>query len=221
MLRVVALGDQDDVVESELAEAGAADPERSRVSPRDRTDRPEPSGLDRPSRRTTTLVTTARRPPRSRNRAMPSRSSRQLLRAPEPTQPSNSRAARSIQREPAQEPMRTGGPPRAVGQTGSSEARPTRSPAQSRRMIASDSSRRRKRETKSRPSASKSAAVDPAPTPRRADRRTRDARSARAGRVRPGFATEPAGRPCPARRGGSRSRRRTGRSAGRRGGTRG
>src|SRR2546430_11155371 len=42
--------------------------------------------------------------------------------APDPTQPSNSRAARSIHREPAHEPISTGGPPRAAGQTGSSEA---------------------------------------------------------------------------------------------------
>src|SRR5437867_1123152 len=127
-----------------------------------------PSGLrGLPSKCATTLVTTARRPPRSRNRAIPSRSNRQLLRAPDPTQPSKSRAARSIHREPAHEPISTGGPPRAAGQTGSSDARPTRSPVQSRRMIDSDSSSRRKREAKSRPSASKSAAVDPAPTPSR------------------------------------------------------
>src|SRR6267142_2416618 len=75
--------------------------------------------------------------------------------------------ASAAQVEPAHEPISTGGPPSAAGQTGSSEARSTRSPVQSRRMIESDSSKRRKRAAKSRPRASKSAAVDPAPTPSR------------------------------------------------------
>src|SRR5262245_7463062 len=98
---------------------------------------------------------------------MPSCSARQELRAPEPTHPSNSRAARSIHREPAQEPIITGGPPSAAGHTGSRDAPFTRSPFHSRRMTSSDSLRRLKRPAKSRPSASKSAAVEPAPTPRR------------------------------------------------------
>ena len=54
-------------------------------------------------------------PPSDRKRAMPSVTFCQLLRAPDPTQPSNSRAARSIQREPAHEPMKIGGPPAAAG----------------------------------------------------------------------------------------------------------
>src|SRR5436190_18292250 len=117
------------------------------------------------SRSTRTLVTMARRPPRSRKRLMPSRSAPQLERAPEPTQPSNSWAARTIHFEPAHEPISTGGPPRTAGHTGASEAPFTLSPFQSRRMMPSDSSSRRKRAAKSRPSALKSASVEPEPTP--------------------------------------------------------
>ena len=84
-----------------------------------------------------------------------------MLRAPEPIQPSNSRAARSIQREPAHEPISTGGPPRTSGHTGSSDAPSTRSPFQSRRMVPSDWSSRLNREVKSSPRAVKSAAVEP------------------------------------------------------------
>ena len=97
---------------------------------------------------------------------MPSVTFCQLLRAPDPTQPSNSRAARSIQREPAHEPMKIGGPPAAAGHVPSC-ASPTRSPAHSFRIVDRSSPRRRKRDGKSMPSAAKSAAVEPAPTPSR------------------------------------------------------
>ena len=92
---------------------------------------------------------------------------------PDPIQPWNSRAARSIHFEPAHEPMSTGGPPCTAGQMGARDAPPTVSPFQRRPMMSSDSPRRRKRDSKSRPSAAKSAAVDPRPRRRGAAPRTR------------------------------------------------
>src|SRR5580704_3336270 len=96
---------------------------------------------------------------------MPSvRVARDVL-AAEAIQPSYSCAARGIQCLPPQLPIRTGGPPSAPGH-GVSWAAPTFSPRQRRRISGRAAWSACMRPAKSRPSASKSVGVDPAPTPR-------------------------------------------------------
>ena len=99
-------------------------------------------------------------------RLMPSCSARRELRAPSPpSRRTRARPARSSASRP--EPIITGGPPSAAGHQRARARRRCALALHSRRMTSSDSPRRLKRPAKSRPSASKSAAVEPAPTPRR------------------------------------------------------